>query len=1207
MARGLRIGYARAVRVAADGTTYSIAGQTANTLRGLLVTADQGSYAQTGQIAALNIGGAVTPSQTAATINTAGTQISISYSVAVTFGAGGQGGNVITMSGGTSTLSYSSGVGTSTLVYNLSRTIQGGETGTLAYTQPVNGIEAATGLADLVSFSGRTIVNQSIVGSSSGVVAAGQSVYRSNQAGLFVDALSTTQTQVLSGGFGAYETPADPAVAAPKVGFNWGDMAGSSSLGPSYTHVESANEGKWLWVNPGGDWVNTSGTSQGTSNPYFTFTSPAGTNTVSSITATAGAQAARLRGKWNSYIVRASSGNVSLATHHHPSLAAPFMSVTYSDGTTATLACTACVPFVNGSTIGRIGVHTAAVNPSAALQFEMPTKPVSSATVTIVTVNSGSSATVSAYLANPTTNTNTVTTGMASAYTLDSGISGHPSILFTQRMLDGTSISDYLLPLNPNTDNLSLWDPGLYGGADNTNLLPTRYSGTLVAGTNKWLHSGDDNSANVSFVQSSYTGDNFVPAFPGIGALRIVVPKFTGATGSSVGFGLGIGCNLWALFPKAIAGLVSEDYVRFMVRIAGPAKTIANSKMFRTSSGGTAAYDSGSMRVGKWGIGSHHWTRFGGNAQSGGANLGHSNRLGFTYHYADAPLAGIGVRVHSFDMMDGPAAPYRGEDMPIGSIGGTGGAVYPDRWYTMEIRKKLNTYNPSTGASSNDGIMQVWLDGVLVAEHTGWNFRNGLLTAEPLASLVAAQPTLFKPFREMGDFGIAMNHYVGGNHRPDEDFTVFYTMIAAATERIGPVNSPLPTWVPAAGELVTLTTANGKLSNTFASQTSPYYHALHTIKTVNDYSTAFKNPYWGTYGAQVFWGGGHAGTNCNQVTVLEYGASACTFKRVSKPTPWFGEGTDSGTKDSNGVGNANAFLNFTYMESTIDGQPGAPHSYACGDIVGPEYGGSTYGSLVQVGGAAVNAANDAGAFAAHHIQFDTLTLQNGASQDRKWTRLSNSVPGGGWGTSSAPWYTAFVGRHQRVYIATNGMGVPGTVRWFDLVTGTYVVGSGTGFSIDEAISFDSGIMFWVPERDLLICMYPQTNSQLKVQWMSVATGVSQPTVGSAVTLSQTLTMGTPWSAACWCKDNSRIIVAGVSGDNSAVYEIEIPTTLTNTWNVTRAAFANGASLTMPDVTLGRMVTTKKWAYDERVHAIVYMPIAVETGADTVYVYRPRNT
>ena len=420
-----------------------------------------------------------------------------------------------------------------------------------------------------------------------------------------------------------------------------------------------------------------------------------------------------------------------------------------------------------------------------------------------------------------------------------------------------------------------------------------------------------------------------------------------------------------------------------------------------------------------------------------------------------------------------------------------------------------------------------------------------------------------------------------------------------------PPASALPTWVPAAGQLTVLTNANGKLTNRFRDTCPVYYDAFNSVHIVNDYSTSFKNPYWGTWGAQVFFGGGHAGTNNNMVVVAEYGSSAITFKRVCDPTPWFG--STAAFQTENSTGNANGSLRTTsYWDSTIDGKPGSPHSYASGDIIGPEYGGATNGTYMQVIAAAVNHANDGGAVAAHKIDFNDTTS---APSARSWQRVTQTVGTSTFGDWPAPLYTALVGPQNRIYVTPNGPDVQGLVRWFDLGTKAWVQGTGVGFSNGESDGFDSGIMFYVPSRSLLVFMYP-LNTRLKVQWMSVAN--AQPTLGNPVTLSQQLTVGpsvdlTNWSAACWCPLNNRIIVAGVQGDGGAVYEIRIPDQLYNIWNVERVPLGSGQTLVPPDTQLNRGVTWKKFFYDEKVRSIVYFPIASPDANDTVYVYRPRST
>lgn len=399
--------------------------------------------------------------------------------------------------------------------------------------------------------------------------------------------------------------------------------------------------------------------------------------------------------------------------------------------------------------------------------------------------------------------------------------------------------------------------------------------------------------------------------------------------------------------------------------------------------------------------------------------------------------------------------------------------------------------------------------------------------------------------------------------------------------------------------MAALTQTNGLLANRFRDIVAPYFDPFYSAKVVNDYSGAFKNPYWGPYGCTLFFGGGHAGTNDNMVAIAEYGATAITFRRVCDPTPWFGSGTDSATRNKNSVGNANALMDLQYMESTIDGKPGAPHSYGSGDIVGPEYGGAANGTFLRVLSAAVNCANDAGAVAAHELRFDDTTT---ASSQRRWTRVTNEVrtTRNGW---MAPHLTAFVGPQQRVYIQTNDS-TP-NVRWFDRGLKTWVTGSGRTFAYDYADGYDSGIMFYVPARGLLLCLYPR-GGKLQVQWMDVS--VAQPTLGGTATLTHALAVSNPWSAACWCPHNHRIIVAGVTADSAAAYEIEIPADLARPWQIARAPFGNGQTFSPADAKAGIGITYKKFHYDEKVRAIVYTPLVAGTSGDeTVWVYRPRST
>lgn len=100
------------------------------------------------------------PTLSSATIGSSGTQMTLTFGESVTIGSGGNSGWTTSLSGGAATLTYSSGSGTSALVYTISRTIDSGETGTVAYTQPSNGIEDAAG-NDLATISSGSVTNNS--------------------------------------------------------------------------------------------------------------------------------------------------------------------------------------------------------------------------------------------------------------------------------------------------------------------------------------------------------------------------------------------------------------------------------------------------------------------------------------------------------------------------------------------------------------------------------------------------------------------------------------------------------------------------------------------------------------------------------------------------------------------------------------------------------------------------------------------------------------------------------------------------------------------------------------------------------------------------------------------------------------------------------------------------------------------------------------
>lgn len=97
--------------------------------------------------------------------------LTLTFSESVSFGAGGSGGITLSATNGAvtaamtdpaeTTVPHVSGLPGTTATYRLSRAIRVGETVTVSYTQPGNGLEATSGGADVASFSGAAVTNGS--------------------------------------------------------------------------------------------------------------------------------------------------------------------------------------------------------------------------------------------------------------------------------------------------------------------------------------------------------------------------------------------------------------------------------------------------------------------------------------------------------------------------------------------------------------------------------------------------------------------------------------------------------------------------------------------------------------------------------------------------------------------------------------------------------------------------------------------------------------------------------------------------------------------------------------------------------------------------------------------------------------------------------------------------------------------------------------
>lgn len=104
------------------------------------------------------------PTLSSASVDSDGLTLRLTFSRDVVHGAGAQQLDITTSftTAGARTVIHSSTSG-AVILYTLDRTINSGDTGTVSYTQPGNGIEAVDDGQDVASFSGQNVTNNSTV------------------------------------------------------------------------------------------------------------------------------------------------------------------------------------------------------------------------------------------------------------------------------------------------------------------------------------------------------------------------------------------------------------------------------------------------------------------------------------------------------------------------------------------------------------------------------------------------------------------------------------------------------------------------------------------------------------------------------------------------------------------------------------------------------------------------------------------------------------------------------------------------------------------------------------------------------------------------------------------------------------------------------------------------------------------------------------
>ena len=550
-------------------------------------------------------------------------------------------------------------------------------------------------------------------------------------------------------------------------------------FGPTHRYVDLHSG--WPWSRPGGDWIDAKGMLHG---PVPWFTVPVGAGRDSEATAYYSADVTRLvqhvqvNRRWLALLLTAPTAPRAIAgtvgSPHPP----PSIEVIYVDGQRARLRCR-LVAGLHPST-EYPNTSAATVNLPAALEFEWPKRPVSSASInfTVTAHWSGAQPQVHGFLLSPPINQVSVRGGLATSVgRLDEGLQDVADVIGVHRYTDQHALQDFVHAERASLSSEREFDPALWGnGREDRSKWPH-------AGAGKWLNAGPP----LSLVRSDHRHDGFEPLAPGLGALRIHMPAAASTDGAVVGYEGTLGANAMIMLPEPLFGRLDHIIVRYYVRLGLPGMASSRQRLQVLHVPGQPGWTSMS---GKFGIGPDHTTSLGGVSGSSGGGAGWQMRL--AWYECDALSGGpdergwaAGYHLTDFQANNPPGHRYGLEQSPQfdrwGQRGGTGGMLYAGHWYCVETELKLNSVTPSQPALAADGVLRTWLDGRMVFERTGMVFRSLPLAAAPY------RPDRIRPCRELGVRGLWMNFFHGGKTVNTIDRTLFYTGLAWAKRYIGPM------------------------------------------------------------------------------------------------------------------------------------------------------------------------------------------------------------------------------------------------------------------------------------------------------------------------------------------------------------------------------------------------------------------------------------
>ena len=359
-----------------------------------------------------------------------------------------------------------------------------------------------------------------------------------------------------------------------------------------------------------------------------------------------------------------------------------------------------------------------------------------------------------------------------------------------------------------------------------------------------------------------------------------------------------------------------------------------------------------------------------------------------------------------------------------------------------------------------------------------------------------------------------------------------------------------------------------------AGQLPDWDYKFHTI--IDNFSGGVYDPYWGTYGAMILHGGGHASTYDNSVLILDF--NDLTFKRLSNASP------------QSAFTDVNDDPLFNHLTGEFgDGQPGSGHSFDILAILPPSDGGAAAGSLLRVSGHGVHYRMSRSNNWAH--RFD-ITPSMAQGTRGSWVHATDSAPTGYTAPGACSAYDA---TRKRVWWMSNLSSQPPLIRYLDVPARAQRT---VFFADDTRVApqshSDAMAMRYHAPLDILILSCSTIDTTFAMAFLDC----KNPEAGwSRVTVSaQVPTAFGNSHPFDYVPEIDRYVMLA-PGDGSAVYEIQVPADPAAMWSVTRRTFTGLATIPRS------YVTGKRWSYAPAVKAFVW-----QARHDTpLHVYRPFGT